>query len=217
MRSLHGVLLSTIVCIFEPCASKIIVIFSPPTFGHTYIHLNMKRSHSGLQVKMHLPNGKENTVRFSGVTDEHVAKKVQSSNTFDNQEHSLHSKDQNAIGHTNGRFTKGNEIRVPLPSATDRNSVLDTVLTAWAILIQRYQRDVFHQFTWGLKDQGNDYAQCISVADIDWASHQTAASLKAKIGNARSAQVTLDETSIFLRDGSPEEVLSKIKSILICH
>ncbi|USP81666.1 uncharacterized protein yc1106_08940 [Curvularia clavata] len=154
---------------------------------------------------MHLPNGRENTVRFGGVTDEHVAKKVQNSSAFDDQEHSLHSEDQNGASYTNGHIAKANEVRVHLPSVTDRNSVLDTVLTAWTILVQRYQRDVFNQFTWGLKDQGEDSTQCISATELDWASHQTAASLRTKIGSVKSPQFTFGETTIIVRDGTNEE------------
>lgn len=166
---------------------------------------------------MHLPNGRENTVRFGGVTDEHVAKRVQSSSAFDNQEHSLHSGDHIGAAHTNGHTTKADEVWIHLPSTTDRNSVLDTVLTAWAILVQRYQRDVFHQFTWGLNDRKDDSTQCISVTDLDWASHQTAASLRTKIGSIKSAQFTLGETTIILRDGTNEEVFSTIKKLRIYH
>ena len=166
---------------------------------------------------MHLPDGRENTVRFGDLADEHVAKKVQSSGTFDNQEQSLRSNGHNGAKHTNGNASKANEVRVHLPSATDRNAVLDTVLTAWAILIQRYQRDVFHQFTWGLKEQGENSTQCIPVADLDWASHQTAASLRTKIGHVKSTQLTLGEATIFLRDGTNEEVLSIVNPTRLRH
>lgn len=201
-------------CISEPCAARIDIIFNPPTVGNAYIDSDMKRPHSSLHSKMHLPSGREDTVRLSGVTGEHVAKKVQSSSALNNQEHSLHSEETR---HTNGHATKVNEVRVHLPNVTDQNTVLDTVLTAWAILIQRYQRDVFHQFTWGSKDQGDDSTQCISVAELDWASHQTAASLSTKIRNIKSAQFTLGETTIILRDGTNEEVLSTTKIVSSFH
>ncbi|ENH98812.1 hypothetical protein COCC4DRAFT_154849 [Bipolaris maydis ATCC 48331] len=157
---------------------------------------------------MHLPNGRENTVRFSGVSEEPAAKKVQNSNGFDAQEHALQSENPTGAKHTNENASKANDIQVHLPNGTDRDSVLDTVLTAWAILIQRYQRDVFHQFTWGQKDQENAATQCISVTDIDWANQQTAASLRTKISSVKSNQYTLNETTLFLNDGTTEEVIS---------
>ncbi|EOA91572.1 uncharacterized protein SETTUDRAFT_85461 [Exserohilum turcica Et28A] len=148
---------------------------------------------------MHLPNGREHTVRFGALPDEHVAKKVQSSSALDSQHHDGAEK-------TNGSVSKPNEARILLPNGSDRDSVLDTVLAAWAILIHRYQRDVFHQFTWGIKDQGNDSTQCISITEIDWASQQTAASLQAKISSVKSSQFKLGEdTTIFLNDGINEE------------
>lgn len=153
---------------------------------------------------MHLPNGREHTVRFGALPDEHVAKKVQSSSALDSQHHDGAEK-------TNGSVSKPNEARILLPNGSDRDSVLDTVLAAWAILIHRYQRDVFHQFTWGIKDQGNDSTQCISITEIDWASQQTAASLQAKISSVKSSQFKLGEdTTIFLNDGINEEVILKL-------
>ncbi|EUC49199.1 hypothetical protein COCMIDRAFT_2056 [Bipolaris oryzae ATCC 44560] len=154
---------------------------------------------------MHLPNGRENTVRFSGVSGEPAAKKVQSSNGFNTQEHALQSENPTGAKHASGNPSKANDIQVHLPNGTDRDSVLDTVLTAWAILIQRYQRDVFHQFTWGQKDQEKAATQCISVVDIDWANQQTAASLRSKISSVKSNQFTLNETALFFNDGSNEE------------
>jgi hypothetical protein len=153
---------------------------------------------------MHLPNGREKTVRFSGVSDERAAKKVQSSNAFDSQEHALHSANHNGT-------SKANEIQVHLPNGAGCHSVLETVLTAWPILVQRYQRDVFHQFTWGLKDQENTSSQCITATDIDWANQKTAAGLREKISTVKSNQVTLDGTTIFLRDGTNEEVILAMK------
>ncbi|KNG49863.1 nonribosomal peptide synthetase 6 [Stemphylium lycopersici] len=154
---------------------------------------------------MHLPHGGEPAVRFSAIPDEHVAKKVQSNGPFENQGAHLHFNGSNGAKHANGHASKANEVRVVVPDSSDSDTVLDTILTAWAILLQRYQRETFNQFTWGLKGHSSASTQCISVGNLDWASQTTAATLRAKIGNVRSTEFSLKDTTVFFSDGTNEE------------
>ena len=155
-------------------------------------------SHSG---KMHLPHG-ERTVRFGGVPDEHV-KQVQNSGEPQSRERTANG-DETA--HVNGQVARPNEIRIPLPKDSSPDTVLDTVLAAWAILVERYQRDVFSQFTWGLKDGSNENVQCVTVSSLDWPGHKTASSLKTKIQEQRLNNLSLEQATIFLNDSTTEEV-----------
>lgn len=84
--------------------------------------------------------------------------------------------------------------------------MLDTVLAAWAILVERYQRDVFSQFTWGTKGRGDEITQCLSASNLDWQSHKTTSSLKAKVQEQRLNNLSLEQGTIFLNDGTLEEV-----------
>jgi hypothetical protein len=154
---------------------------------------------------MHLPNG-EHIVRFSGVQDEHVKKKVQSNGVFNTQEQESHTNGHNGVAQPNGHVSKSNEVHIPLPGNLAPDEVLDTILAAWTILMRRYQRDVFHQFTWGRNDAGNDETQCISTSSLDLMSLLTAGRLKTRVSEVRSKNVASDQATLILNDGTKEEV-----------
>jgi hypothetical protein len=154
---------------------------------------------------MHLPNGKH-IVQFSGIQDEHIEKKVQRNDPFKNQEQDLHTNGHNGVAQSNGHVTKSNKVHIPLPGNLARDAVLDTILAAWAILMRRYQRAVFHQFTWGRKDAGIDETQCISTSSLDLMSLPTAASLKTRVSELRSKKMAIDQGTLIFNDGTKEEV-----------
>ncbi|KAI2486702.1 Nonribosomal peptide synthetase 6 [Pyrenophora tritici-repentis] len=149
---------------------------------------------------MHLPEG-ERTVRFSGVPDEHV-KAVQNNGEIHSPKHA-NSGDETA--RINEQAAKANEIPIPLPRELSSDAVLDTVLAAWAILVERYQRDVFSQFTWGIKGGGGDSTQCLAAFNLDWRSHKTASGLKTKIQEQRLNNLSLGQGTLFFNDGTLEE------------
>jgi hypothetical protein len=84
--------------------------------------------------------------------------------------------------------------------------VLDIVLAGWTILVQRYQRDAFHQFTWGIKGAGSDNLQCIASEELNLLNHSNVDSLITKISELRLKNVSLDQATVFLNDGTKEEV-----------
>jgi hypothetical protein len=111
----------------------------------------------------------------------------------------------------NTQTTKENEVQISLPRDQSWDEVLDTILTAWTILVERYQRDLFHQFTWGVRDAGRDSAASIPTAQLDLPNQSTAKSLIAQISNARTRDHTLNAGSnIFLNDGTSAEVCAKL-------
>jgi hypothetical protein len=120
---------------------------------------------------------------------------------------------QNSLGvaatiKEDGQRNRPNDALISFPQNLAREEVLDTVLTAWTILIQRYQRDVFHQFTWGTgaSDDKKDN-QCIQTTDLDLSNQSRAGSLRTKLNSARSSNVSLHPgSSIFLNDGTSAEV-----------
>jgi hypothetical protein len=154
---------------------------------------------------MHLSND-ERVVRFGGVSEKHVEMKVQSNGASNAKEHSSHTNGNNGSTQTNGNASKVNEVQITLPGNLASDAVLDTVLTAWSILIQRYQREVFHQFTWGIKTAGNNRTQCVPTYDLGLLDHKSAASLTSKIRDVRSKDITTEQDMIFLNDGTKEEV-----------
>ncbi|KAF1941350.1 nonribosomal peptide synthetase 6 [Clathrospora elynae] len=153
---------------------------------------------------MHLSNG-EYMAHFSGAPDECVEAQVHCNGALKTRENGSHTNGKNGALKTNGHVNKINEVHISLPGNLALDEVLDTVLTAWTILIQRYQRDVFHQFTWGAKGAGDNRSQCIPTSDLDLPSQKTVGGLKTRAGDVRSKDITIEKDAIFLIDGTKEE------------
>lgn len=151
---------------------------------------------------MHLPNG-DHSLRYGGVPKEKTEVKINSNGTLVVNENGPYT---NGHDQTNGHSVETNEVDIPTFQNQSPDAVLDAVLTAWTILVQRYQRDVFHQFSWGIKDAGSDKRQCMSTVDLDLLNHSNAASLTAKIRDLRLKDVSLNGATIFLNDGTKDEV-----------
>jgi hypothetical protein len=158
---------------------------------------------------MHLSND-EHVVRFGGVSEKHVEMKVQSNGASNTKEHSSHANGSNGSTQTNGNASKVNEVQVTLPENLASDAVLDTVLAAWSILIQRYLGEVFHQFTWSAKVAGNKQTQCVPTYDLGLLDHKSAASLTSRIRGVRSKDITTEYDTILLNDGTKEEVRDPI-------
>ncbi|KAF7573968.1 Nonribosomal peptide synthetase 6 [Pyrenophora tritici-repentis] len=106
----------------------------------------------------------------------------------------------------NAKTLKLNEAQISPPKDWTPDEVLDTVLTSWIILVERYQRDAFHQFTWGISDARTDSAQCIPATELDLSNQSAAKSLTAKIGSLRTKDHAINEGSkLFLNDGTTAE------------
>jgi hypothetical protein len=180
--------------------------FNSMSSGSHHIDISMKRRHSSLSSKMNLPNG-EQTVHASGVGDEHVEKKVQRNGASKTRGQDSHTNGHNGATQTNAHVSEANEVQIPFPNNLALEGILDTILTAWSILMRRYQRDAFHQFTWGLKGTtGSDKTQCISASGLDMLSLTTAGSLKTSVSEARSKSLSIDRATFMVNDGTREEV-----------
>ena len=166
----------------------------------------MKRPHSSLSGEMHLRNG-EHVSHFSGAQDEHIAKKVQNNGASKTHEQVSTKNGNHVAVNTNGHSSKVNEVRARVPSDLAPDAVLDTILAAWTILMHRYQRDVFHQFTWGVVNANGRTTQCVNTTELNLTNQRTAASLKAQISNVRSKDYDAHNVTLFLNDGSTHEVL----------
>ncbi|KAF3037841.1 nrps [Didymella heteroderae] len=150
---------------------------------------------------MHLANGGQ-TLRYGGVAQGKTEVKVNSNGTMDVNENGAYTNGHNS---TNDPSTESNEVDITAFGEQSLDATLDAILTAWTILIQRYQRDVFHQFSWGIKGAGSDERQCVQTTDLDLLDHSNAACLASKIHDVRLKNVSLDGATIFLNDGTKEE------------
>ncbi|KAF1911474.1 nonribosomal peptide synthetase 6 [Ampelomyces quisqualis] len=105
----------------------------------------------------------------------------------------------------NQRGKRSNNARIAIPQDCTLDAVLDTALTAWTILIQRYQRDTFHQFTWSIRGNSND-AQCIQTTELDFSGQKTAEGLRQRLSSLRPAGCALSQDStIIMNDGTNAE------------
>lgn len=149
---------------------------------------------------MHLPNG-EHTLRRGDVSELGIGEvKPGSQDSFATPSSGTS---------VSNRAGLQNEIRLQLSQDRNFEELLDIVLTSWTILIQRYQRDVFHQFTWGAKTNQDTDVQCIPTVELDLLKHRDTESLKARVGAVKSKAVPADfRTTLFLNDGTKAEVPS---------
>jgi hypothetical protein len=152
---------------------------------------------------MHSTNG-DHAPRFGGMPELHSEKNIQS-HDFPKLEDDIVAIDGSTT--VNAHTIKPNEVSVPIPQDLGIPEVLDAVLVAWVLLLHRYERDAFHQFTWGIKETPKDQMQCISAVDLDLTNQNSIVNLRHKIENIRTASITADCTStIFMKDGSSVEV-----------
>ncbi|KAL6712229.1 Non-ribosomal peptide synthetase [Coniothyrium glycines] len=153
---------------------------------------------------MHLKNG-EHIARFSNVPQEYTEAKIQPKGAVGPHESEVEV-DVNNVPATTHKSLETNEVHITLPSNSSTENVLDNVLVAWTLLIQRYQRDVFHQFSWGVRDatKSND-VQLIPALGLDLQNLRTTADLRAKISTLRSRSFDLAGSTLFLNDGTAEE------------
>lgn len=100
------------------------------------------------------------------------------------------------------------KMEIPIKEQ-ELDMVLDTLLASWILLVQRYQRDAFHRFTWGMAQSGQD-VQCIESERLELSKLETADELLPVVRDAISKETSgLKELSgIFFNDGSADEVSS---------
>jgi hypothetical protein len=159
---------------------------------------------------MHLSNG-EQTLRFGGGGAQKLSEDVMHSGSKTKQAH-IESKNE-ISGEENKHEQKSNNIYIAIPQDCTSDAVLDTVLTAWTILIQRYQRDTFHQFTWSTKGSSKD-AQCIPTTELDVTAQKTAEDLRKRLSSLQSAGRTLSQdATIIVNDGTSAEVCTGVTSL----
>jgi hypothetical protein len=152
---------------------------------------------------MHLPSN-DHSGRFGGVSEKTLKKELPTDGISEVCRNGDHIE---APTQQTEQASKSNEVSIPFPHNRTRDEVLDIVFTAWTILIQRYQRDVFHQFTWGVKDADNDSSQCIPTKELDLSNQTTVGGLRQKVGSVLSRSIAVDQDAqIFLNDGTKAEV-----------
>jgi hypothetical protein len=151
---------------------------------------------------MHLPNGIDN-VHFGGRPEEQFNDKVPSTNDLVQAQNGTYTSPNIE---TNGHDVDTNKVQISFPQHQSLDAVLDTVLAGWVILAQRYQRDAFHSFTWGIKNAGSEKLQCIMAGELSLSNHSTVGDVIAKVKDLRLKDVSLDQATVFLNDGTKEEV-----------
>ncbi|KAF2793291.1 nonribosomal peptide synthetase-like protein [Melanomma pulvis-pyrius CBS 109.77] len=116
---------------------------------------------------------------------------------------------------TNGLSTKPSETNgtLSLPTLPNQVSIhildtlVDSVIAGWILLVQRYQRDSFHNFTWGLADSGDSVVQTVATTELKLESVVTVADLLAVVRGVRSREIKVEGTEpvLVLNDGTKDE------------
>jgi hypothetical protein len=124
--------------------------------------------------------------------------------------------------HTNGTTSDGSQINttkdtISVPSLVNSiqipvlSTLLDSITAGWILLISRYQRDTFHNFTWGVKGAGDSSIQTIATEALRLGDVVTVADLLGVVRGVRSREIIiapLEELVIFFNDGTRDEVSS---------
>ncbi|KAF2259745.1 hypothetical protein CC78DRAFT_53242 [Lojkania enalia] len=151
---------------------------------------------------MHLPHNE--TSGFGGESvDLHPTKREADTITPENskREHTYLSGALNRVNKTL------NEVSIPILHHQSLESIIERVAAGWILLLQRYQRDACHQFTWGYNGAG-DTSSTVSITQLGL---DTAITVKDVIDILhRSETYKLfsyqDRNPVlFFNDGTPEE------------
>ncbi|KAF2021067.1 acetyl-CoA synthetase-like protein [Aaosphaeria arxii CBS 175.79] len=106
------------------------------------------------------------------------------------------------------RTEEENELIISIPKSTSQSDVLETLITSWIILVQRYQRDAFRAISWGLKDAANSELQCISAEQLQLQDLSTAEDLLQAVRKVTSKTIVSERGSdpiLVFKDGTPDE------------
>jgi len=153
---------------------------------------------------MHLPHG-GHIGRFSGLPEESTEAKEWSEKDVFRPKTDNRTQDWHRIVQAQDALNTANEVIIPVAENYDTNTLLDFILTAWVILVQRYQRDEFYHFTWGFEHDVAQHSQCISAADIEFQSQRVGADVKSTIRSLRSKDMPVPQSNFFFNNGTEEE------------
>ncbi|KAF2749753.1 nonribosomal peptide synthetase 6 [Sporormia fimetaria CBS 119925] len=97
---------------------------------------------------------------------------------------------------------RNNEVLIPVPP-----ELLEAVLAGWVLMMQRYQRDTFHTFTWGLEESATNELQSVPAFDLKMSSITTIADLVDAVRRVRSKDILVQptDTTLTFNDGTKDE------------
>lgn len=99
------------------------------------------------------------------------------------------------------------ETNIPIEEQ-NMETLFETLLAGWILLAQRYQRDSFHRFTWGITIPGEKEAHIVEAEELKLPGLERVEGLLAQVRN--STVITLPKdlqlSSLHFNDGTPDEV-----------
>lgn len=120
--------------------------------------------------------------------------------------------------YVNGSAADTNVVSIPIPADQEVDMVIETVLAAWILLLQRYRRDSFQQCMFGTGQGGDERIQCVSAGQVDLLDLTTVGDLLAKVQNIRSREIALSQGgTVSLRDGTKEDVRLRLAYSVDSH
>jgi hypothetical protein len=108
----------------------------------------------------------------------------------------------NGISSTHGTASLPNSVQIPI-----FDTILDSITAGWILLISRYQRDTFHNFTWGVKD-ALDSIQTVATEGMSLGEVITVTDLLKVVRRVRAREIEAEggEMRVFFNDGTKDEV-----------
>ncbi|KAF1994960.1 nonribosomal peptide synthetase 6 [Amniculicola lignicola CBS 123094] len=109
---------------------------------------------------------------------------------------------------TNGNGVHKKEVTIPFPDGFDVESVVDNIIAGWTLLLQRYQRDAFLQFTWGYKEVDRSTVQTITAAQLNLGGVSNSNDLLKVVRNMRSRKMAVDSVpnpKLVFNDGTEDD------------
>lgn len=161
---------------------------------------NLPKKHKVFPGNMHLPHSE---VLQLGSGSSHSAKKQLERNGV-----KVKPSVQESTNSSGDTF-ESNQITASIPAELEREAVVEAIVAGWVLLVHRYQRDAFHNFTWSLEGAGNSGVQTIPSSQLELQNIFTIADLLKVAQKLRVNGVQNEQGSapVFIfNDGTQEEV-----------
>jgi hypothetical protein len=151
-------------------------------------------------TNMHLPNGSNEMLQLGGGGVGSKTLAIAQEVMKNGHEHNT-----NANGEDVGR----NEILVSTPSGKSRKEIVEAIIAGWILLVHRYQRDAFHNFTWGLEGAGNAGIQSIPATELNLLNNKTISDVLEVARSTKSNEIPIEQRGtpvLVFNDGTKDEV-----------
>lgn len=160
--------------------------------------------------RMHLPKSEMLQLGGGGGGSHYRSKSAESNGSVKHSvQHCMSTSDETACA---------DEVSTTFPKDRCRESIFESVIAGWILLVFRYQRDSFHNFTWGFEGCEKPRIQCIPTVELDLQIIRTISDLLAVVRKSITRDIVVDYATIptlIFNDGTKEEVFKSAEWIFV--